>query len=597
MENKKFNMSDTMEIDAILDEVRRSHLQYPVSHQNVSPRITQAKPQNAQQKISNTQRESTVIVSKSRGYPQERYVDIESSFIIYDDEAELQSSDNIKIHKIKKSHTTDKSQKTKKSQNSNNGKKGKKSGLTLAVIVAAFVFICSAGFCAYSFFGNFTYASSVYVNGVCIGGMTEKEAKERLTKEEEKLLNDFNVSVTSADKSTTLTKDDIKACTFNTDKVLRQAKRYSKDNKFSSDKQEYRISMAVNDETLESVAQKVSKELKQDAANAKVTEFDSSKSGVERFTFEDEKIGVEVNKDGFEKQFKSFLSDGNFKGEIQADSNNTEPKITKEYLENNIKELSSYSTVASSSASENSKANMKLAATMCNNSIIDPSEIWSFNNCTGDSNLESNGYKVAGVLVNGQSAMGVGGGICQTSTTIYNAALYCGLHVQERRPHAIPSSYVPMGLDATIDYGNIDLKLKNTFDYQLFMECYMEGSTVVCKFYGLENPDFDEVDVVSTPTSATTAVASRTFYKNGQRVTGENLPDEDLPPSTYDGSGGSSSSPSIETPESQQSSTTAEEVIPTPEPQPTPDLTPQPPVVEPDIPFEPDYDDTTIYYY
>ena len=73
-------------------------------------------------------------------------------------------------------------------------------------------------------------------------------------------------------------------------------------------------------------------------------------------------------------------------------------------------------------------------------------------------------------------------------------------------PQLCPSSYCPIGLDATIDYGNIDLKLKNTFDYQLFMECYMEGVNVVCKIYGLENPDFDEVKVTSSRTSGNSAV-------------------------------------------------------------------------------------------
>ena len=486
MNKNKSNMSETMELDAILEEVRRSHSQTIDSEKSFEQRYVNQIPQSSNRKPVNTS------VKECGPATQEEFVDISNGFVINND-----------VKKGKKN------------------KKGKKSKMALAVIAAVFVFIAGAGFCAYTFLGNFTYARNVYVNDVCIGGMTEKEAQERLAQEEEKLLNDFNVKVTSADNETTLTKDDITFCTFDTDKVLRQARRYSKDNMFSSEKQEYHISMAVNDETLKAVSQKVATDLKQSAVDAKVTQFDSSKSGIDRFSFEDEKIGVEINKDGFEKQFASFLSSGKVSGEIPAESKNTEPKYTKEYLQNNIKELYSYSTTATSSASENSRENMKLAASMCNNSIINPGEIWSFNNCTGDSNLESNGYKVAGVLVNGQSAMGVGGGICQTSSTIYNAALYCGLHVQERRPHAVPSAYVPIGLDATIDYGNIDLKLKNTFDYQLFMECYMEDATVVCKIYGLENPDFDKVEVTSSSTSATTAVASRTFYKNGIRVTGE----------------------------------------------------------------------------
>ena len=145
---------------------------------------------------------------------------------------------------------------------------------------------------------------------------------------------------------------------------------------------------------------------------------------------------------------------------------------------------------------------MRVALAACNGSIIDPEEIWSFNDCTGDSNLESNGYKEAGVIVDGKSGTGIGGGICQSSTTIYNAAILCGMDIEERYCHYFKSTYIDAGRDATIDYGNLDLKLSNPFSYQLFMKCWMSGTKLTCEIYGLPNSEFDQIKVTtSDPTT------------------------------------------------------------------------------------------------
>lgn len=496
MENNKKNIADTMEINAILAEAKQNR--------NPQPQRVQQPQRTAPNRVA--------PVKQTRQQEQDTQVDIQNGYIVYDDEAPAKN------------------------------KKKSKAGIVALVSVLVLVLVLGGGFCAYKFFGEFKYANNVYVNDIAIGGLSQREAEKLLAQEEEKLANSININVTASDKSTTLTKDDFKY-SFNTEEILNSARQYTEDTLVPTGEQKYTIAIKVDESSASEVTEKVATELNQKAVDALVTKFDSSKSGKDRFTVEEGKTGVEVINTEFQTKLEEFLSQGKVSGSIEAPATATEPKYTKEYLLSNIKELSSYSTVSTNGANGNN--NMKVSAKACNNSIINPGEIWSFNKCTGDSNLESNGYKVAGVLIQGQSAQGVGGGICQTSTTIYNAGLLCGLEVEERRPHAFPSAYVPMGLDATIDYGNIDLKLKNIFDYQLFIESYMEGTTVTCKIYGLENPNFDEVKVSSTATSGTSAVASRTFYKDGKRVTGDNLPSEELPSSRYDSySGGSSSSSS-----------------------------------------------------
>ncbi len=524
--NNKNNIANTMEINAILEEARRnrSGASAPKSGSAQAQKrpVTNSQPQK---------RQAAKPQQTSVRNQQPDQIDIQNGYVVYDE--------------------------PKRKGN----KKGKKTGLVIAIVAAVLVLVLGAGFCVYTFMGDFEYASNVYVNDIAIGGMSEREAEALIAEEEQRLAQSININVTAADKTSTITKDDI-SCEFNTDEVLAQAKQYSEDTLVPTGEQKYYISLKVNDETLDAVTKKVCADLNQKAVNAMVTKFDSSKSGNDRFVIEDAMTGVEVDADAFKAQLESFLESGNVSGDIEAKSTNTDPKYTKEYLLNNIKKLSTFSTISTNGS--NGNHNMKLALSACNNSIINPDEIWSFNKCTGDSNQSSRGYKSAGVIVNGQSSTGIGGGICQASTTIYNAGLLCGLHVQERQCHYYKSTYVDAGRDATIDYGNIDLKFKNTFDYQLFMECYMEGTKLTCVMYGLENPDFDEVKISSSVTSHFSngfrATTSRAFYKDGKRVTGDHLPDEDLPSSTYYTSapGGSSSNNRPTTQDPTQDGTTAD---------------------------------------
>lgn len=518
MQNNDRN-SETAEIDEILEEVRRYRT-------GVTP--SQEVKEQKEKSVNLMQDAEEVTIYTPKTKPQEKMVDISNAFIVYDDTEE-----------------NDKNKKTKNVKSCKGAKKSKKKGVLFTVASVVLALVLCMGFCGFTFLGELKYADNVYVNDICIGGMNHEEAQKILSKEEAKIAKNIKVNVTAGEKSTTINGEDL-TYTFNTEKVLQQAKLYSKHNPFAKGERKFTIAIEVDNNCLKKVSQKVATDLNQKPIDAKVTKFYSSKKGADRFTFEEAKSGMEINKEVFENQFETFFSNGKVSGDIEAATTSTESACTKEYLLKNIKELSSYTTTANAVGSENSNSNMKLAASMCNNSIINPGEVWSFNECTGDSTLESRGFKAANIYVNGELTKGVGGGICQTSSTIYNAGLYCGLDVVERLPHAYPSTYVPVGLDATIDYGNIDLKLINNFDYQIFMECYMDGLEVVCKLYGLENPNFDEVKLTSQATSSSTASATRTFYKNGKKVSGDKVPYEELPSSNYisiDGSssGGSSS--------------------------------------------------------
>ena len=112
---------------------------------------------------------------------------------------------------------------------------------------------------------------------------------------------------------------------------------------------------------------------------------------------------------------------------------------------------------------------MRVSLKACNGSVIEPGATWSFNKCTGNSNLESLGYKPAGVNSNGKSDIGIGGGICQVSTTLYNAVLRAELEVTERHNHSMIVTYVDPSADAAIaESSGKDFVFVNNKDYPIY---------------------------------------------------------------------------------------------------------------------------------
>src|SRR5690606_17886713 len=104
--------------------------------------------------------------------------------------------------------------------------------------------------------------------------------------------------------------------------------------------------------------------------------------------------------------------------------------------------------------------NISTALKSVNNTMIWPGEVFSFNDTTGPRTPER-GYLPAPIILNGDYDVGYGGGVCQVSSTVYNAALAANLTILERHSHTRPVHYVPEGYDATVDYGWLDLKWQN----------------------------------------------------------------------------------------------------------------------------------------
>ena len=121
--------------------------------------------------------------------------------------------------------------------------------------------------------------------------------------------------------------------------------------------------------------------------------------------------------------------------------------------------------------------NIWLAANSISNKIVKPSWTFSFNDTVGERTWD-NGYKVAGVIINGRPDIDYGGGVCQVSSTLYNAVLLAGLTPTERTPHFFQSTYIGYGRDATVADGQIDFKFRNDLPHNVYILAEAYGSTL-----------------------------------------------------------------------------------------------------------------------
>lgn len=128
-------------------------------------------------------------------------------------------------------------------------------------------------------------------------------------------------------------------------------------------------------------------------------------------------------------------------------------------------------------------ANIKLAASKIDGTILMPGKTFSFNGVVGRRTVEA-GFKEAGVYSNGRHDTGIGGGICQVSTTLYNAALFANLEIPRRSNHSMPVPYVPVGRDATVDYGNLDLVIENTYEAPIAILAQYEPGRLTFRLLG-----------------------------------------------------------------------------------------------------------------
>lgn len=176
--------------------------------------------------------------------------------------------------------------------------------------------------------------------------------------------------------------------------------------------------------------------------------------------------GVELDIEETRRRIAAALRDGSVE-EVRLATTSRRPDVTAEHLEKFRMILSQYTTRFPAWQQSRSH-NVRLAARALNGAVIAPGQVLSLNKRLGPRQPEF-GYRKGPAFINGEIVPETGGGVCQVATTLYNAALRANLDIVERRHHSMPVKYVPPGLDATLYYGLIDLRLRNSLKHPVMV--------------------------------------------------------------------------------------------------------------------------------
>jgi vancomycin resistance protein YoaR len=196
------------------------------------------------------------------------------------------------------------------------------------------------------------------------------------------------------------------------------------------------------------------------------------------------------------------------------------PKVTREDFKEITGEISRFSTYIS--GTRDRKHNVRLASSKIHGIALRPGDTFSFNDVVGPRTPKA-GFRMAPVIVQGRKQEGWGGGACQVSSTLFNVALLADLKILRRQSHSIPSTYISLGRDATVDYGSIDLKFQNVSDSTVVLAAEVVDNRMLMRVFGKPMPG-KKIEIVRT-SSASWGGSVRTIsdptLPAGKRVTVE----------------------------------------------------------------------------
>ncbi len=215
------------------------------------------------------------------------------------------------------------------------------------------------------------------------------------------------------------------------------------------------------------------------AQAAMATEFDP---GTGRFTISDRVIGRQTDPVEVVSQVLDQLHQGNYQARVAIESKKEIIGLTAEEIQSELTLLGTATTYAYKVDPPRDN-NLQLASKQLNGTLLQPGDTFSFNEVVGRRTAER-GFKEAGVILNGALVKDLGGGVCQVTTTVMQAAMMSDYKLVERAPHSWPSSYTAVGLDATIDWFGPDFKFQNNTDFPLGIVASYEKPNLTVKIYG-----------------------------------------------------------------------------------------------------------------
>jgi len=407
--------------------------------------------------------------------------------------------------------------------------------------------------------------SGVYIDGVHVGGMTRAEAVDAVSQVQGNEGSSFAITV-NVDGYVWSIDSNVVPLYRNIDEVVAQAyavgrmnttairgttttpfrQRLSTVQDALTNPRAYYTETTYDRDVVREIVDGIAASVNRDPVNASVATFDTGKK---TFTFNSDESGVFIDADAIYQTVTGLLDSGVYQETVWVEPQILLASVTKAELMNSFGLVSSFTTTTTSNANRNT--NIRLSAEAITNRTVLPGESFSFNQATGQ-RTEAKGYKPAAAIAGGETFDEIGGGVCQTSTTLFNAVARANLTIVDRDPHAWPSNYVDKGEDATVNWPNLDFRFKNDTEWPIFIVSYYKDRKVTVEIYGKMLDEGVTIDLVSETTyvkeppniplyvynpelkagQEKTTVSARTgytvetykvWYKNGQEIKREKL--------------------------------------------------------------------------
>lgn len=353
-----------------------------------------------------------------------------------------------------------------------------------------------------------TIFGNVYIETIDVSGMKAEEAKAAVEKKQEEY-QALTMSLAAEEATVDILLSEIGFQIEEIDKVVEKAvsygkegsvwSRYGKIKELEEKKKVFDITYTIDSELTTAVMESKIPELENAAKDATITRSNG------QFVITDGERGVAIDAKESVKAIETYFNDtwNQESGTIELVTTVDEPEVSREDLEQIQDVLGKFTTNCGTGGGR--VQNIKTGASLINGSVIMPGEEFSADAAMRPYTYE-NGYAEAGSYENGKVVQSMGGGICQVSSTLYNACILAELEITQRQAHSMLVSYVEPSMDAAIAGDYKDLKFRNNTEAPIYVEGYVSGSYITFVIYGKETrPENRTIKFISETLSTTPA--------------------------------------------------------------------------------------------
>ncbi|HCT65360.1 MAG TPA: hypothetical protein DIC60_08900 [Lachnospiraceae bacterium] len=335
-----------------------------------------------------------------------------------------------------------------------------------------------------------TIYGGITVNGQQVGGLSTDEAISTLQESLNNPLTANEILVNHGEVSKSVKYADIDAhydvedAVFTAYQIARNGdsnNRYSVYKELEKNGMNIDAKFVYDDSKLDAILEEINQAVTVKAKDSQLKRENG------KFTITDESSGYTMDVAKTKTDIVALLDEAKG-GEVTVSGEVTQPKIKKEANQKATDLIGTFYTKYTGSDSLGRNINLRVGCQHITGTVVKSGDVFSMNEALGEQTYE-NGYRDAAIIVNGKIEDGLAGGVCQITSTLYNAVIKAELDVVERRNHSLAVSYVPLGQDAAVAGSYTDLKFKNSTDFPIYIEAYIANGKLVTNIFGHEEHD------------------------------------------------------------------------------------------------------------